>query len=208
MFSLVQSSSFRVDKTGLFRTAAAIQRLHLDESPHQTHHRHHRYQLLLQRVQPSPLVLGVVQLPRLLDLALQLDGALLEALQDQQEVLVVQLAQVARAQVFNPPIQSLWTTMEKCQKSIQQFSKEPFEVELTFRRSANWRSARLATSPLGFRLLLCIIGPGDISWGITYTKKTLGNSASCCPGEVNQVSYNWNKTIALVTTDDAPNIAV
>ena len=123
LFSLVQSASFRSDKTGLLRTAAAIQRLHLDESPHQTHHRHHRYQLLLQRVQPSPLVLRVVQLPRLLDLALQLDGALLEALQDQQEVLVVHLAQVAGAQVFNPSIQSLWTTMESVKSQFNNFQR-------------------------------------------------------------------------------------
>ena len=125
MLSFVQPSSRGLrDQARLLRPTAAVQGLHLHQGPHQVHHRHHRDQLLLQGVQLGPLVLGIVQLPRLLDLALELDGSLFEVLEDEEEMLIVHLAQVARAEVLDPPIEPLRT-----KASVGQSAKESTDLE-------------------------------------------------------------------------------
>ena len=123
LFGFVQPSSLRRDQAQLLRAVAAVQRLHLDQGPHQVHHRHHRDQLLLQRIQPIPLMLWIVQLPGLLDLALQLDGSVFQMLEDEKIMFIIHLAQIPRAQVLDPSVESLRTKKQKVTQLVKELVK-------------------------------------------------------------------------------------
>ena len=123
LFGFVQPSSLRRDQAQLLRAVAAVQRLHLDQGPHQVHHRHHRDQLLLQRIQPTPLMLWIVQLPGLLDLALQLDGSVFQMLEDEKIMFIIHLAQIPRAQVLDPSVESLRTKKQKVTQLVKELVK-------------------------------------------------------------------------------------
>ena len=128
LFGFVQPSSLRRDQAQLLRPVAAVQRLHLDQGPHQVHHRHHRDQLLLQRIQPIPLMLWIVQLPGLLDLALELDGSVFQMLEDEKIMFIIHLAQIPRAQVLDPSVESLRTKKQKVTQLVKVLVKELVKV--------------------------------------------------------------------------------
>ena len=128
LFGFVQPSSLRRDQAQLLRPVAAVQRLHLDQGPHQVHHRHHRDQLLLQRIQPIPLMLWIVQLPGFLDLALQLDGSVFQMLEDEEIMFIIHLAQIPRAQVLDPSVESLRTKKQKVTQLVKELVKVMVKV--------------------------------------------------------------------------------
>ena len=129
LFGFVQPSSLRRDQAQLLRPVAAVQRLHLDQGPHQVHHRHHRDQLLLQRIQPIPLMLWIVQLPGLLNLALQLDGSVFQMLEDEKIMFIIHLAQIPRAQVLDPSVESLRTKKQKVTQLVKVLVKVSTDLE-------------------------------------------------------------------------------
>ena len=129
LFGFVQPSSLRRDQAQLLRPVAAVQRLHLDQGPHQVHHRHHRDQLLLQRIQPIPLMLWIVQLPGLLDLALELDGSVFQMLEDEEIMFIIHLAQIPRAQVLDPSVESLRTKKQKVTQLVKVLVKVSTDLE-------------------------------------------------------------------------------
>ena len=129
LFGFVQPSSLRRDQAQLLRPVAAVQRLHLDQGPHQVHHRHHRDQLLLQRIQPIPLMLWIVQLPGLLDLALELDGSVFQMLEDEKIMFIIHLAQIPRAQVLDPSVESLRTKKQKVTQLVKVLVKVSTDLE-------------------------------------------------------------------------------
>ena len=129
LFGFVQPSSLRRDQAQLLRPVAAVQRLHLDQGPHQVHHRHHRDQLLLQRIQPIPLMLWIVQLPGLLDLALELDGPVFQMLEDEKIMFIIHLAQIPRAQVLDPSVESLRTKKQKVTQLVKVLVKVSTDLE-------------------------------------------------------------------------------
>ena len=129
LFGFVQPSSLRRDQAQLLRPVAAVQRLHLDQGPHQVHHRHHRDQLLLQRIEPTPLMLWIVQLPGLLDLALQLDGSVFQMLEDEEIMFIIHLAQIPRAQVLDPSVESLRTKKQKVTQLVKVLVKVSTDLE-------------------------------------------------------------------------------
>ena len=129
LFGFVQPSSLRRDQAQLLRAVAAVQRLHLDQGPHQVHHRHHRDQLLLQRIQPIPLMLWIVQLPGLLDLALELDGPVFQMLEDEKIMFIIHLAQIPRAQVLDPSVESLRTKKQKVTQLVKVLVKVSTDLE-------------------------------------------------------------------------------
>ena len=129
LFGFVQPSSLRRDQAQLLRPVAAVQRLHLDQGPHQVHHRHHRDQLLLQRIQATPLMLWIVQLPGLLDLALELDGPVFQMLEDEKIMFIIHLAQIPRAQVLDPSVESLRTKKQKVTQLVKVLVKVSTDLE-------------------------------------------------------------------------------
>ena len=129
LFGFVQPSSLRRDQAQLLRPVAAVQRLHLDQGPHQVHHRHHRDQLLLQRIQATPLMLWIVQLPGLLDLALELNGSVFQMLEDEEIMFIIHLAQIPRAQVLDPSVESLRTKKQKVTQLVKELVKVSTDLE-------------------------------------------------------------------------------